>query len=644
MVASSSIQLLTFNLAAASVRKVTHNGRDYLVAPASLIVPGVLNGSDGPGYYPPDETSRNVASWDDMPIVVYHPTKDGQPIAAQDPQHREHVGKSTVGFLKNTRFKDRLLSEAWFDVAQTQNYDAQLPQWAKMMPRLTSNQPIELSTGLHVDRDETPGKCPKTGRAYTWVARNHRPDHLAVLPDQRGACSIQDGCGVVMNTNNAEDEGQWVTLPNGVHVQVKDGEIVKGPKIKSEYKSKEEADKALDKHSKSNKTHKFPHGPNILEGSETSTEKATFNAGKYGNPQHREHGKFLPHGSGTGKGDVHEAAVDGHKKCGCGGDCDKCKKAVENSNPEGCNQYKDCAGAAGEASKKAAKSGKKEDHEAAVKAHEKAAEHAPGDNERLNHWDSASHHEFKAKDITSVRSGSFQDARKQAGTRQIRADEGRLPKRNQGEVTMATISSAERQGLVNKIVANCQCEGNDTSVINSLSDAALMQLNAMAEAAPEDDSEVVEEEAVTPKGKFAPKGKVPPQFAKNSSQMSDQEYLDMAPPNIRRAIVNSLKIERAARQQLIGKLVANAAEASRPKYETFLSNKSLDELETLVEMIPAGVQNRETDSLFGPVFLGAAGGHEGQNSPTYNRDQMTFNADADPEMDPQYHARQATKK
>lgn len=213
---------------------------------------------------------------------------------------------------------------------------------------------------------------------------------------------------------------------------------------------------------------------------------------------------------------------------------------------------------------------------------------------------------------------------------------------------MATtkLPEAERQGLVDKIVANCKCEGgDDVSVINSLSDAALMQLNAMSQASSADDSSVVEEEDASPKGKFGKKKPVPPQFAKNND-MSAKEWLEAAPPEIRSAVTNSLKIERAARQQLIGKLVGNVAKEQRAKYETFLSNKSLDELETLVEMIPSVVANRETDSLFGPVFLGAAGGHEGGGNDSYsrNQDQMTFNADADPEMDPQYHARQTSKK
>ena len=41
------------------VRHETLNGRDHIVAPLSLIVPGVLDGSRGPLYYPPEEVAKD---------------------------------------------------------------------------------------------------------------------------------------------------------------------------------------------------------------------------------------------------------------------------------------------------------------------------------------------------------------------------------------------------------------------------------------------------------------------------------------------------------------------------------------------------------------------------------------------------------
>jgi len=46
---------------------------------------------------------------------------------------------------------------------------------------------------------------------YIAIAHNHRPDHLALLPGGRGACSVEDGCGIRVNkkkggTNVNEEE------------------------------------------------------------------------------------------------------------------------------------------------------------------------------------------------------------------------------------------------------------------------------------------------------------------------------------------------------------------------------------------------------------------------------------------------------
>ena len=100
---ADNLQKLTVNLAA-KVRPEVLDGRKYLVAPASLIVPGVLNGSDGALYYPPEEAVKNASAWDGMPLVVYHPLRNGQPVAAQDPEHKEWVWKENgVGHLRNSK-------------------------------------------------------------------------------------------------------------------------------------------------------------------------------------------------------------------------------------------------------------------------------------------------------------------------------------------------------------------------------------------------------------------------------------------------------------------------------------------------------------------------------------------------------------
>jgi hypothetical protein len=184
------IQRLTVNFSG-RVRRDVMRGRAYLVAPMTLINPGVLNGSKGPLLYPPDEIAKNPGQWNGVPITVYHPHRLGQPVSAAEPGVLDAQG---VGEVRNATSNGKLRAEGWFDVAKIRRVNPVIYR------RLLANEQIELSTGLYTDNVDQSGTF--NGRQYVAVARNYRPDHLAILPDQVGACSVSDGCGVLVNKEN----------------------------------------------------------------------------------------------------------------------------------------------------------------------------------------------------------------------------------------------------------------------------------------------------------------------------------------------------------------------------------------------------------------------------------------------------------
>ncbi len=180
---------LTVNLTAAA-RSESINGRPYLVAPMTLIVPGVLNGSRGPLLYPPEEIERSVAAWNGVPLVLGHPrNSNGVPISARSLEILNRIG---LGFVQGARTENgKLMAEGWFDVIRMKEVHP------AALARLQGGLPLELSTGLNTDNYRaTPGST-YNGRAYHAVARNYEPDHLAILPEDKGACSLNDGCGVL---------------------------------------------------------------------------------------------------------------------------------------------------------------------------------------------------------------------------------------------------------------------------------------------------------------------------------------------------------------------------------------------------------------------------------------------------------------
>jgi len=190
------------------VRKDKLNGQDYLVVPMSLIVPGVLAGNKGPLYYPKEELAKNPSDWNGMPIVVYHPTNNGEAVSARDPDVLNSRG---IGFVFRAKMGDKLTAEAWFNVDDTKRVDN------RIINSLEAEEKMELSTGLFNDVIEPApeGSVTENGVSYEYIARSYRPDHLAILPDQVGACSIKDGCGVLVNKKNVANSYWTYKTENG---------------------------------------------------------------------------------------------------------------------------------------------------------------------------------------------------------------------------------------------------------------------------------------------------------------------------------------------------------------------------------------------------------------------------------------------
>lgn len=179
-----AMELLTVNVSG-NVRRDRIGEREYIVAPVTMIVPGVLNGSNGPLLYKREELQRNVDAWNRMPITVGHPQQG----SARNPRIED---QSVVGNVFNARINGKLTAEGWFDIEALNRIEP------RILDALESGRKIELSTGLITTNEPSEGTL--NGREFIAIARNLRPDHLAILLEETGACSIQDGCGV----NNQE--------------------------------------------------------------------------------------------------------------------------------------------------------------------------------------------------------------------------------------------------------------------------------------------------------------------------------------------------------------------------------------------------------------------------------------------------------
>jgi len=174
------------------------DGREYAVVPAVALVAGVVNGQ----LAPTDEVAKYLDAWNGRPLPVRHPRKNGKYVSANQP---DIIANQVIGqFFNANLVGDRLLGELWIDVAKAQQLGGDA---LTVLQRLETGQPVEVSTAYYSDLEAGTGSY--NGKQYAGIQRNFRPDHIALLPDELGACSWKDGCGAPrVNCACAENQSE----------------------------------------------------------------------------------------------------------------------------------------------------------------------------------------------------------------------------------------------------------------------------------------------------------------------------------------------------------------------------------------------------------------------------------------------------
>ncbi|QDP55368.1 MAG: hypothetical protein Tp176DCM1853251_52 [Prokaryotic dsDNA virus sp.] len=176
-----------FQAAPEGVRRDVFEGQEHLVVPVVMIVEGVLNDA----LVPAAEFAKFPDAWNGRPVPVLHPQENGAHISANRP---DVIERNTIGQIFNARAEGgKLKADAWINTAKAGRLG-----YGDLIAQLESGQVVEVSTGYFSDDDMTPGEY--NGKPYRMVHRNIRPDHLALLPGEIGACSAADGCGTRVNS------------------------------------------------------------------------------------------------------------------------------------------------------------------------------------------------------------------------------------------------------------------------------------------------------------------------------------------------------------------------------------------------------------------------------------------------------------
>ncbi|MBA8329836.1 DUF2213 domain-containing protein [Citrobacter freundii] len=215
----SSIHVKSLAINASNISTTTINGQEhYVIRGAVPIVDDiVMNG----GLYPAEEINNSYQTMEGKLMPLPHPMVDGKYVSANDPRaiNAYHVGAWAQNVSKSG---DQVVMDVYINkaVAETKPDGKRLINRLDEMIAGTNTDPIHLSTGLLTNKEKKSGESKE--KKYTWIARNMQFDHIAILLDEPGAGTPEEGVGMFVNADGQEGEVETASLIEAAN-SLKDG-------------------------------------------------------------------------------------------------------------------------------------------------------------------------------------------------------------------------------------------------------------------------------------------------------------------------------------------------------------------------------------------------------------------------------------
>lgn len=183
-----SRQQMVLNIQGSHFRNEVKDHRPYMVVTAVPVISKVLNHN----FLPAEEIAKSVRKWNGVPLTFDHPWE-----SARTPSVEQ------IGTYYSANYDQdglRLTGEMWFDLEVLDKLD----NGARLLSRIQTGQMVEVSTGYYAYLNFVSGVY--NGEEYDAIQHDIEPDHIAVLLDDLGACSVEDGCGLNRNKNDKEQD------------------------------------------------------------------------------------------------------------------------------------------------------------------------------------------------------------------------------------------------------------------------------------------------------------------------------------------------------------------------------------------------------------------------------------------------------
>lgn len=197
------VNVLTVVNSASNITTETVNGKPHIVVRG--ITPVVDDIVMNRKLYPAAEIEKAYNTLERNPMPLGHPKVDGKHVSARDVQavNEYHVG----AWLQNVSHTDGKVTG---DMYVNRQYAESSEKGKRLINRLdemlagTNSDPIHISTGLLYSGIAANGESK--GKKYNEIATNMMFDHVAVLLDEPGAGTPDEGVGIFVNAEGDEQE------------------------------------------------------------------------------------------------------------------------------------------------------------------------------------------------------------------------------------------------------------------------------------------------------------------------------------------------------------------------------------------------------------------------------------------------------
>ncbi|OFC64402.1 DUF2213 domain-containing protein [Klebsiella pneumoniae] len=207
------VNVLTVVNSASNITTETIDGKPHIVVRG--ITPVVDDIVMNRKLYPAAEIEKAYNTLERNPMPLGHPKVDGKHVSARDVRavNEYHVG----AWLQNVSHEGGKVTG---DMYVNRQYAESSEKGKRLINRLdemiagTNSEPIHISTGLLYSGIAANGESK--GKKYNEIATNMMFDHVAVLLDEPGAGTPEEGVGIFVNSEGHEQQIEVARLADGI--------------------------------------------------------------------------------------------------------------------------------------------------------------------------------------------------------------------------------------------------------------------------------------------------------------------------------------------------------------------------------------------------------------------------------------------